>query len=70
MLDRTTAKENVTNRDYLQNLYDHLKGLAIVVAESEATSKGKLVNFVWTVIVLHMYTVSLHILFNFHCCEF
>ncbi|XP_076098495.1 uncharacterized protein LOC143068375 isoform X2 [Mytilus galloprovincialis] len=36
---RTTTKENVTNRDYLQNLYDHLKGLAIVVAESEATSK-------------------------------
>ena len=29
------------NREYLQNLYDHLKGLALVVAESEATSKGR-----------------------------
>lgn len=28
------------SRDYLQNLYDHLKGLAFVVAETEAKSSG------------------------------
>ena len=29
------------SRDYLQNLYDHLKGLAFVVTETEAKSSGK-----------------------------
>lgn len=28
------------SRDYLQNLYDHLKGLAFVVTETEAKSSG------------------------------